>query len=192
MNTSLCFLWIFASLFRGNIQQNLLGSQSVTLHSKNIFKTLLLFRVYMSRSYSNPSHVVNTVDRTPRFQFYLYNKQGRILKTQMSIHEVQKLLLRQTKHLGWSPFHDLIRRKLSFTPLLDKHETSRKFYAVSNKKLTDRQGVNSMKRSQKIPSGSNVLSSQSEKTFPSSTMIPSRLELCRCLNEKSNSSSSIL
>ena len=134
----------------------------------------------MSRSYSNPSHVVNTDDRTPRFQFFLYNKQGRILKTQMSIHEVQKLLLRQTKHLGWSPFNDLIRRKLSFTPLLDKHETSRRFYAVSNKKLTDRQGVNSMKRSQKIPSSSNVLSSQSEKTFPSSTMIYSRLELCRC------------
>ena len=70
----------------------------------------------MSKSYSHPgSRIVNSYDGTPRFRLFLYNKKGRIYKTQMSIHEIQKMLLRQTKQFGWSPLSDLITTRISMT-----------------------------------------------------------------------------
>ena len=39
-------------------------------------------------------------DQTPRFEFYLYNDAGRIIKQYLSIHEIQQILLQQSQNLG--------------------------------------------------------------------------------------------
>ena len=39
-------------------------------------------------------------DKTPRFEFYLYNDAGRIIKQYLSIHEIQQILLQQSQNLG--------------------------------------------------------------------------------------------
>ena len=39
-------------------------------------------------------------DKTPRFEFYLYNDTGRIIKQYLSIHEIQQILLQQSQNLG--------------------------------------------------------------------------------------------
>ena len=85
----------------------------------------------MSKSYSHPSsRIVNSYDGTPRFRFFLYNKKGRIYKTQMSIHEIQKMLLRQTKQFGWSPLSDLIKTRISVTNI-DQQESLEKEHAAA-------------------------------------------------------------
>ena len=45
-------------------------------------------------------------DKTPRFEFYLYNDAGRIIKQYLTIHEIQQILLQQSQNLGTK--HDLI------------------------------------------------------------------------------------
>ena len=40
-------------------------------------------------------------DKTPRFEFYLYNDAGRIIKRYLTIHEIQQILLQQSQSLGW-------------------------------------------------------------------------------------------
>ena len=40
-------------------------------------------------------------DKTPRFEFYLYNDSGRIIKQYLTIHEIQQILLQQSQSLGW-------------------------------------------------------------------------------------------
>ena len=39
-------------------------------------------------------------DKTPKFEFYLYNDAGRIIKQYLSIHEIQQILLQQSQNLG--------------------------------------------------------------------------------------------
>ena len=39
-------------------------------------------------------------DKTPRFEFYLYNDSGRIIKQYLTIHEIQQILLQQSQNLG--------------------------------------------------------------------------------------------
>ena len=39
-------------------------------------------------------------DKTPRFEFYLYNDVGRIIKQYLTIHEIQQILLQQSQSLG--------------------------------------------------------------------------------------------
>ena len=39
-------------------------------------------------------------DKTPKFEFYLYNDAGRIIKQHLSIHEIQQILLQQSQELG--------------------------------------------------------------------------------------------
>ena len=39
-------------------------------------------------------------DKTPRFEFYLYNDAGRIIKQYLTIHEIQQILLQQSQNLG--------------------------------------------------------------------------------------------
>ena len=39
-------------------------------------------------------------DKTPKFEFYLYNDAGRIIKQYLSIHEIQQILLQQSQTLG--------------------------------------------------------------------------------------------
>ena len=41
-------------------------------------------------------------DKTPKFEFYLYNDAGRIIKQYLSIHEIQQILLQQSQNLGRS------------------------------------------------------------------------------------------
>ena len=41
-------------------------------------------------------------DKTPKFEFYLYNDAGRIIKQYLSIHEIQQILLQQSQNLGGS------------------------------------------------------------------------------------------
>ena len=43
----------------------------------------------------------NSEDLTPRFNFYLYNNGGRIIRSQLSIHEIQIFLLKRSKEIGW-------------------------------------------------------------------------------------------
>ena len=39
-------------------------------------------------------------DETPKFEFYLYNDAGTIIKQHLSIHEIQQILLQQSQSLG--------------------------------------------------------------------------------------------
>lgn len=43
-------------------------------------------------------------DETPKFEFYLYNDSGRIIKQYLSIHEIQQILLQQSQTLGGKTF----------------------------------------------------------------------------------------
>ena len=40
------------------------------------------------------------VDETAKFEFYLYNDAGTIVKQYLSIHEIQQILLQQSQSLG--------------------------------------------------------------------------------------------
>ena len=44
--------------------------------------------------------VAKKPDKTPRFEFYLYNDAGRIIKQYLTIHEIQQILLQQSQSLG--------------------------------------------------------------------------------------------
>ena len=114
----------------------------------------------MSKSYSHPSsRIVNSYDGTPRLRFYLYNKKGRIYKTQMSIHEIQKMLLRQTKQFGWSPLSDLIKTRISMTNIdpppviVNQQESLEKEHAAAGE----------------ISSHTVLSSLQSKRTLPTTT-----------------------
>ena len=114
----------------------------------------------MSKSYSHPSsRIVNSYDGTPRFRFYLYNKKGRIYKTQMSIHEIQKMLLRRTKQFGWSPLSDLIKTRISMTNIdpppviVNQQESLEKEHAAAGE----------------ISSQTVLSSLQSKRTLPTTT-----------------------
>ena len=114
----------------------------------------------MSKSYSHPgSRIVNSYDGTPRFRFFLYNKKGRIYKTQMSIHEIQKMLLRQTKQFGWSPLSDLIKSRISMTSIdpppviVNQQESLEKEHAAAGE----------------ISSHTVLSSLQSKRTLPTTT-----------------------
>ena len=39
-------------------------------------------------------------DETPKFEFYLYNDAGTIIRQHLSIHEIQQILLQQSQSLG--------------------------------------------------------------------------------------------
>ena len=43
-------------------------------------------------------------DQTPKFEFYLYNDAGTIIKQYLSIHEIQQILLQQSQTLGTNEF----------------------------------------------------------------------------------------
>merc|ERR1712107_379725 len=49
-------------------------------------------------------------DKTPRFEFYLYNDSGRIIKQYLTIHEIQQILLQQSQSLGLKQLGWLIGR----------------------------------------------------------------------------------
>merc|ERR1712227_148748 len=49
-------------------------------------------------------------DKTPRFEFYLYNDSGRIIKQYLTIHEIQQILLQQSQNLGLKQLGWLIGR----------------------------------------------------------------------------------
>ena len=49
-------------------------------------------------------------DKTPKFEFYLYNDAGRIIKQYLSIHEIQQILLQQSHDLGLRQMAWLIGR----------------------------------------------------------------------------------
>ena len=49
-------------------------------------------------------------DKTPRFEFYLYNDAGRIIKQYLTIHEIQQILLQQSQSLGLKQLGWLIGR----------------------------------------------------------------------------------
>merc|ERR1719295_2433839 len=49
-------------------------------------------------------------DKTPKFEFYLYNDAGRIIKQYLSIHEIQQILLQQSQNLGLQQLAWLIGR----------------------------------------------------------------------------------
>ena len=48
----------------------------------------------------NTKKVPKKPDKTPRFEFYLYNDAGRIIKQYLTIHEIQQILLQQSQNLG--------------------------------------------------------------------------------------------
>ena len=52
-------------------------------------------------------------DKTPRFEFYLYNDSGRIIKQYLTIHEIQQILLQQSQNLGKQTYF-LIHRLYPF------------------------------------------------------------------------------
>merc|ERR1711978_271918 len=52
-------------------------------------------------------------DKTPKFEFYLYNDAGRIIKQYLSIHEIQQILLQQSQNLGLQQLAWLIGRNES-------------------------------------------------------------------------------
>ena len=52
--------------------------------------------------------VAKRPDKTPRFEFYLYNDAGRIIKQYLTIHEIQQILLQQSQNLGMSHFNPLM------------------------------------------------------------------------------------
>ena len=49
-------------------------------------------------------------DKTPKFEFYLYNDAGRIIKQYLSIHEIQQILLQQSQNLGEKKIFCLLSR----------------------------------------------------------------------------------
>ena len=58
-------------------------------------------------------------DKTPRFEFYLYNDAGRIIKQYLTIHEIQQILLQQSQNLGinhkrFSPVKVIVLNSLKF------------------------------------------------------------------------------
>merc|ERR1739844_69127 len=49
----------------------------------------------------------------PKFEFYLYNDAGRIIKQRLSIHEIQQILLQQSQNLGLKQLGWLIGRNMT-------------------------------------------------------------------------------
>ena len=63
----------------------------------------------------------------PKFEFYLYNDAGRIIKQRLSIHEIQQILLQQSqsiglKHLGWILGRNATRPKVQRVEIFGKKE----------------------------------------------------------------------
>ena len=56
-------------------------------------------------------------DKTPKFEFYLYNDAGRIIKQYLSIHEIQQILLQQSQNLGRSLSNLLSIHQIFFSGL---------------------------------------------------------------------------
>ena len=56
-------------------------------------------------------------DKTPKFEFYLYNDAGRIIKQYLSIHEIQQILLQQSQNLGENYFLAIQKNNLNFSGL---------------------------------------------------------------------------
>ena len=65
--------------------------------------TIVESRNYISSKESGKKKVPvpKRPDKTPRFEFYLYNDEGRIIKQYLTIHEIQQILLQQSQSLGW-------------------------------------------------------------------------------------------
>merc|ERR1711874_277427 len=61
----------------------------------------------------NKKPVKKRPDKTPRFEFYLYNDAGRIIKQYLTIHEIQQILLQQSQSLGLKQLGWLIGRNES-------------------------------------------------------------------------------
>ena len=68
--------------------------------------TIVESRNYISSKDNNKNRVPvpKRPDKTPRFEFYLYNDEGRIIKQYLTIHEIQQILLQQSQNLGWFKF----------------------------------------------------------------------------------------
>ena len=65
--------------------------------------TIVESRNYISSNKENSKNKVpvpKRPDKTPRFEFYLYNDEGRIIKQYLTIHEIQQILLQQSQNLG--------------------------------------------------------------------------------------------
>ena len=71
------------------------------------FWNLLFENIYFLSSRYEAEYMKNRKkgppeDKTPKFEFYLYNDAGRIIKQYLSIHEIQQILLQQSQNLGRS------------------------------------------------------------------------------------------
>ena len=75
--------------------------------------TIVESRNYISskESSKNKVPVPKRPDKTPRFEFYLYNDEGRIIKQYLTIHEIQQILLQQSQSLGWFLYFQINRHK---------------------------------------------------------------------------------
>merc|ERR1719394_871315 len=73
-------------------------------------------------------------DKTPRFEFYLYNDSGRIIKQYLTIHEIQQILLQQSQNLGLKQLGWLIgRNETDWTSSSSKKSTRRPPFGTTNK-----------------------------------------------------------
>ena len=63
--------------------------------------------------------VAKRPDKTPRFEFYLYNDAGRIIKQYLTIHEIQQILLQQSQNLGMSYITPSLRHNIFNSYLQD-------------------------------------------------------------------------
>merc|ERR1712227_734201 len=77
--------------------------------------TIVESRNYVvTRDETNKVPVPKKPDKTPRFEFYLYNDSGRIIKQYLTIHEIQQILLQQSQSLGLKQLGWLIGRNESY------------------------------------------------------------------------------
>ena len=56
-------------------------------------------------------------DKTPMFEFYLYNDAGRIIRQYLSIHEIQQILLQQSQNFGNTSIKEYNTKSFSFLGL---------------------------------------------------------------------------
>ena len=72
--------------------------------------TIVESRNYISSKDNNKNRVPvpKRPDKTPRFEFYLYNDEGRIIKQYLTIHEIQQILLQQSQNLGGLNYYHYI------------------------------------------------------------------------------------
>merc|ERR1711868_330578 len=76
-------------------------------------------------------------DKTPRFEFYLYNDSGRIIKQYLTIHEIQQILLQQSQNLGLKQLGWLIgRNETDWTSSSSEKKSSKTTVSKTSSKTT--------------------------------------------------------